>query len=250
MMNRGHAFFLGAGLCLFSVAEAKSAFDSYAFDLLLAAESAYFVYGYEENPEIYRRSFPSQAMDVYLRTKLHGAQATSELTPGEEFWAELSHFGIGALLLPPLLELSRYETSGERRHTLVRAFTLNNALTSTLKHSIRRPRPHRFFEKSAQHTVDSVASFPSGHASTAFMLATVFSVGIDPAAWQVYAVYATATLVSLGRVMADKHYVSDVLAGGCVGIASGLLAHYEYLPAYLSLGYQEQGPWLGMQLFF
>ena len=64
-------------------------------------------------------------------------------------------------------------------------------------------------------TIDpSYASFPSGHATTAFALAAVlalfaprFRIGV----------FAIATMLALSRVVVGAHYLSDILAGGALG---------------------------------
>lgn len=77
-------------------------------------------------------------------------------------------------------------------------------------------------------------SFPSGHTSTAFQGASFihlrygFLKGL-PA-------YGVATFVGYSRVHADKHYVSDVVAGAALGTLStylftGRFDAVEVLPA-------------------
>jgi len=64
-------------------------------------------------------------------------------------------------------------------------------------------------------------SFPSGHTAQAFLSATFLAKEyghISP--WISVAGYATATGVGVLRMMNNKHWVSDVLAGAGVGILS------------------------------
>lgn len=70
-------------------------------------------------------------------------------------------------------------------------------------------------------------SFPSGHATQAFTLATVVSAYADRP-WASVAAYTGATLVGLARVEQRAHYVSDVAAGAVIGTLSAkavLLRH-------------------------
>lgn len=65
------------------------------------------------------------------------------------------------------------------------------------------------------------SSFPSGHATSAFMAAIVLSEGTKLAP----AYFALATLVAASRVYVRLHHVSDVVAGAAFGLALGAVAH-------------------------
>lgn len=71
-------------------------------------------------------------------------------------------------------------------------------------------------------------SFPSGHTSQAFFMATLsagyFHVGI----WAVCLLYAIALVVGITRMYVGAHYPRDVLAGAILGSAWGLLAGIVY----------------------
>ncbi len=93
--------------------------------------------------------------------------------------------------------------------TLAEAFALSQALTLSLKYSVKRTRPD-----GSDNT-----SFPSGHVSGAFAIATVLESLHGPK----YGIpaYAISTLIALSRMDANKHYLSDVLAGALIGTLSG-----------------------------
>ncbi len=64
------------------------------------------------------------------------------------------------------------------------------------------------------------ASFPSGHADTAFALALALAL-VWPRTRRV--VFALAVLVALTRVVLDHHYLSDVIVGGYLGLVTTVL---------------------------
>lgn len=73
------------------------------------------------------------------------------------------------------------------------------------------------------------ASFPSGHAAIAAAVATSICLA-RPAAWPLAALLWM--LLAGGRVLTGSHFVSDVLAGGAVGIAvSVLFSRWAWLDA-------------------
>ncbi len=64
-------------------------------------------------------------------------------------------------------------------------------------------------------------SFFSGHTSLSFTTATVLASRYPHNPWVKYPAFALATAVSVSRVTARKHFVSDVLVGGTVGFLIG-----------------------------
>ena len=63
-------------------------------------------------------------------------------------------------------------------------------------------------------------SFPSGHTTTAFSIATVLTL-MFPRYWALFYIYATT--MALSRVLNWNHYVSDVIAGAVLGTLVTLL---------------------------
>jgi len=64
-------------------------------------------------------------------------------------------------------------------------------------------------------------SFPSGHAAVSFAAAATLG---KRHGWKYgLPAVAVASLVAVGRVEADRHYVRDVLAGAAIGTAAGWL---------------------------
>jgi membrane-associated phospholipid phosphatase len=61
-------------------------------------------------------------------------------------------------------------------------------------------------------------SFPSGHTTTAFALAQVFSSRYRQHRWVPWVAYGLATLVGFSRVTVQAHFPSDVFAGAAIGV--------------------------------
>ena len=89
-----------------------------------------------------------------------------------------------------------------------------------IKFSIRRPRPEgnfgEIYRRSDPH------SFPSGHAARSVLLA-VLAIGWGPT-WLAVILAPWAPLVSLARVALGLHFLTDVLAGGLLGLITGIIA--------------------------
>lgn len=100
------------------------------------------------------------------------------------------------------------------------------------KRSLGRKRPYDTF--SHLNTFGIVLkdySFPSGHTTASFTIATTLALNIS-GAWLL--VYILATIIGISRIYLAVHYPTDVLAGIIVGVGSSLIVH-KYLLAYIRL---------------
>ena len=66
-------------------------------------------------------------------------------------------------------------------------------------------------------------SFPSGHTSHAFFMATLMAQHFNSRVWVVILLYGVALLVGITRMYVGAHYPRDVLAGAILGSAWGLM---------------------------
>ncbi len=83
--------------------------------------------------------------------------------------------------------------------------------------------PAGFFKRNQQGYAGAYDSFPSGHAITAFSLATVVAMEYHETVWVPILSYAVATGVGLSRVTLGHHWLSDVVVGGALGHFIGRL---------------------------
>lgn len=92
----------------------------------------------------------------------------------------------------------------------VESLFLTEAMTLGFKYGVGRARP----DGSDNY------SFPSGHASASFAMATSVTAVYGP--WAGIPSYALASLIALSRLDDNKHFVSDVLFGATIGTAFAL----------------------------
>jgi membrane-associated phospholipid phosphatase len=93
-----------------------------------------------------------------------------------------------------------------------------------VKFLIRRPRPFLRLAKARIVGYRPIGrSFPSGHTSEAFFMATLMAQHFHSSVWVVFLLYAAAFLVGITRLYVGAHYPRDVLAGAILGNAWGLL---------------------------
>ena len=113
------------------------------------------------------------------------------------------------------------------------ALLLSGAGTAVLKGVVGRSRPFAAVDNAnvlhpgrgfGNH---ARSSFPSGHTSAAFAVATVLTSGTRGSSTRTRIAVSTlalsgATFVGVSRVYTNQHWASDVIAGAALGITSGL----------------------------
>lgn len=101
-------------------------------------------------------------------------------------------------------------------------------ITPTLKYIVGRRRPA---DSSSQHHLTPFGgdlSFPSGHVTEAFAVASVVAEHYD-SFWIKAASYGTAGLVGYARMEQNAHWASDVLAAALIGIVVGrTIVHFNH----------------------
>jgi undecaprenyl-diphosphatase len=129
------------------------------------------------------------------------------------FWmAGLSLVWLSALLL-------QTNTWQYRSVFLAICIVVQAIFVLAIKFAIRRQRPQG--EWGGIYRRRDPHSFPSGHATRAFMLA-VLAIGLGPA-WFGWLLVIWAPMVCLARIMLGVHYISDIVAGAALGVLMGIL---------------------------
>jgi lipid A 4'-phosphatase len=101
------------------------------------------------------------------------------------------------------------------------AIAVSGLTTDLIKFLLGRTRPSLFFGDQAQfgfgffQTAGAYTSFPSGHSTTVFAIATILTLIWRPG-MPIYA--AGAILVGVSRVITGAHWPSDVVAGAFIGV--------------------------------
>ncbi len=105
---------------------------------------------------------------------------------------------------------------------------LSSGITFGLKNIVRRKRPFEVlsnvnYDKS-KFLLDRY-SFPSGHSSMSFAMATSLTLRYPDKPILITGMYLYSTVISLGRIYLGVHYPSDVLAGMLIGSGSAVIVH-------------------------
>lgn len=151
-----------------------------------------------------------------------------------EFGRSEYMFGISALVgLAAVAALRRGHTKwrgsslrlvAERALYVFATVALSGIADQVLKHLVGRARPRLLrldgpFHFEPLSIADVLASFPSGHTTSAF--AAAVALGLIRPAWR-GRLLAAACLIGASRVLVGAHYPSDVVGGAALGTAVSL----------------------------
>ncbi|TJX14310.1 phosphatase PAP2 family protein [Tissierella creatinini] len=110
------------------------------------------------------------------------------------------------------------------------ALGFTQIVVHSLKRLLSRERPYKIIEQLNTFGIDlSDYSFPSGHTTASFSLATTLALNMPKFSMLVYIL---ATIIAISRIYLGVHYPTDVTAGLIIGIGGGLITHH-YLLEYV-----------------
>ena len=158
--------------------------------------------------------------DVFMFTWLINARMHANFTKASRY---LSKTGDGHLYLLVIGALYWYEGLESRcLQVLLLAFLIERPVYFVLKNGLKRNRPEVALKNfHSIITPSDQFSFPSGHTSAAFMMATVLSYFFPPL---MIPLYGWATLVGCSRVVLGVHFPTDILVGALLGISTALFS--------------------------
>ena len=136
-------------------------------------------------------------------------------------------FGDGKYTLPTLAGLYCYghffQSERARRTALIglESFVFTGILTETIKRTSHKHRPRSEDLEGVRwdgpRFSNANLSFPSGHTSSAFAVATVVASEYGDNAFVPPLMYGAATLCAFSRINDNAHWASDVIMGAAIG---------------------------------
>jgi membrane-associated phospholipid phosphatase len=121
-------------------------------------------------------------------------------------------------------------------------------ITPVLKYSIGRVRSNSTYATYQFKPFSNNASFPSGHATQAFAVASVIAADY-PEWWVQVVAYGAAGVVGLARIEQNAHFVSDVVAGAIIGTVVGravVARHNKAMPHGMTVAPLIDGRQVGL----
>jgi len=137
-------------------------------------------------------------------------------------------FAVAVIVL--LMVLRRWSQAWQ----ILTAFLLSALLAQIFKNVFSMRRPWEVFEHGEKdaYFIDGVtrrgfSSFPSGHSTTVFTLATMLAIFEKNKKTNVLYLFA-AVAVGYSRIYLGQHFLTDVLMGSFLGVMIAILVHWFF----------------------
>jgi hypothetical protein len=156
---------------------------------------------------------------------IHRWSQNNQSPLSKDFFKFITHFGDGYVLLGLMTALYAtgevFHQNSLRKTALLslESWLTAGAIVGGLKFVSGRARPYTGESSHSFHPFSMKSrfnSFPSGHASSAFAVATVIAKQSEEAYIDIFA-YTIASLVAISRNSVEKHWPSDILIGSAIG---------------------------------
>jgi membrane-associated phospholipid phosphatase len=140
----------------------------------------------------------------------------------DNFFTFYTYMGDGILALLVFVALIIFRQYLNATHILL-AFITSGIAAQIIKNLSHAPRPREFFKPGAYgNFIEGVthtgwASFPSGHSTTAFALATILALHTRNKVWGLLYLFL-AIAEGYSRVYLGQHFLEDVVAGSLIGV--------------------------------
>ncbi len=148
----------------------------------------------------------------------------------DSFFSKFTFLGDGIFALILSLLFLIFKKKKASLLTLI-TFVFSGLVAQLIKQIANSPRPKLFFKPDVYvHFVDGVTvsnnfSFPSGHTTTAFALATLIVLISEKKIIQL-PLLLIAILVGYSRIYLGQHFLLDVITGAFIGTISSLITVY------------------------
>lgn len=111
----------------------------------------------------------------------------------------------------------------------IQSYLISGLAVTALKYGLQRHRPYQDSPPNSKKwegpdaSFPSFKSFPSGHATSVFAIASVIAWEYRKNKWVPWVCYPLACISAFSRIYDGKHWASDVWAGAALGFATGHL---------------------------
>lgn len=107
------------------------------------------------------------------------------------------------------------------------ALAISQVIAHLLKRILSRERPYKIIEQLNTYGIDlKDYSFPSGHTTASFSIATTIAINIPRLS---LLVFFLAMVVGISRIYLGVHYPTDVAVGLVLGFVVALFVHFYLL---------------------
>jgi len=164
-------------------------------------------------------SFPKSVSFYWINHHLHSTKV-------DLFFTFITFFG-SEFLVPMLISIFFFLRNKKLFIGLIQGLIVSGLVAQILKHLFRYPRPALYFHNAAMVKAPSWItlyyhySFPSGHTTAIFAVATLVSLFFSDKRSLTVFCFIIACLVAYSRIYLGEHFLEDVWLGSAIGTFCG-----------------------------
>ncbi|VAW25076.1 hypothetical protein MNBD_BACTEROID01-819 [hydrothermal vent metagenome] len=134
---------------------------------------------------------------------------------------------------------------------VIESYLASGFLVNIAKRAIGRQRPDKWGINTPYgwNGPFQGTSFPSGHTTSAFSVATIFALQYKDTKWVPLVAYGLAGLAGISRVYENRHWASDVFAGAILGTVIGRYIYKAHSKNQLMVVPVTQNGLTGLKVF-
>jgi len=194
--------------------------------------------------------FADQSVKNYFQSHRSNTESYISRNILEHFGAEHSFIVISGILSYGILAKEKKYVSTAL--LALESFALASLVTRIPKTLVGRDRPDNW-EGNGPFTFKGPFhgnSFPSGHTTASFAVASVIATQFRDNKWVPIAAYSVAGLAGISRIYDNKHWLTDVVAGATIGTLVGNLVTHRTSKSKLTVVPYGNGNFQGVRLAY
>ena len=173
---------------------------------------------------IFQNTF-SQNINIEILRKINLERNPSLDVGFRKLTNSITYTDIGTPVILFTVAAIKHDSVAKRKAVYIgSSLLLSAAISGIIKKAVKEPRPFVIYPEIQKLTKAGSDSFPSGHTTDAFSLATSLTLAY-PKWYVAVPAYTYASAIGYSRMHLGVHYPGDVLAGAIIGSGTAFLTH-------------------------
>ncbi len=173
---------------------------------------------------IFQNTF-SQNINIEILRKINLERNPSLDAGFRKLTNSITYTDIGTPVILFTVAAIKHDSVAKRKAVYIgSSLLLSAAISGIIKKAVKEPRPFVTYPEIQKLTKAGSESFPSGHTTDAFSLATSLTLAY-PKWYVAVPAYTYASAIGYSRMHLGVHYPGDVIAGALIGSGTAFLTH-------------------------